>query len=358
MGYGWIFLVCAGKAHAQTEVASLRPHRELRWLTSPNRSVIKSSARIQSLKEQIMKRINRLLVTAVFALLSALALQAQVNGKIVFERGGCFWTMDPDGSNQTQIGNQFAADFCPGNNRHPVWSPDGTQIAFISDFHTTLPVNIYVMNADGTNVVRLIDSLNDFDPAWSPDGTQIAFDSNQDGLIGSIYAINVDGTNLRRITNSPPASDQKPTWSPDGTQLAFHTNERSVGIHIAFIGADGGGRADFQPDYVFGFDPAWSPDGSRIAYEGLDGTNPQQIYVMNPDGTARTRLTNNTFIDLNPAWSPDSTMIAFERNIGGHTHILVMQADGTGETDLTGPDDSHTPDWQNLPAPPAPRSNH
>jgi len=304
-----------------------------------------------------MKWINKSLLTVVLALLSALALQAQVNGKIVFERGGCFWTMDADGSNQTQIGNQFAADYCPGNNRHPVWSPDGTQIAFTSDFHTALPSNIYVMNADGTNVVRLTDSLNDFDPAWSPDGTQIAFRSNRDGIVSSIYAMNVDGSNLHRITSSAPASDEKPTWSPDGTVLAFHTNEMGVGIHIALIGADGGGRLDFRPDYVLGFDPAWSPDGTLIAYEGFDGTGPQQIYVMNPDSTARTRLTSNTFTDLNPAWSPDSTMIAFERNISGHTHILVMQADGTGETDLTGGDGSAAPDWQNLPAPPAPRSN-
>src|SRR5712664_1174607 len=171
-------------------------------------------------------------------LLSALTLpavtQAQVNGQIVFERGGCFWTMDADGSNQTQIGNQFAADFCPGNNRHPVWSPDGTKIAFTSDFRTTLPSNIYVMNADGTNVTRLLaDAFAAYHPAWSPDGTQIAFDSNRDGLVGSIYAINVDGTNLRRITSAFPASDAKPTWSPDGTVIAFWTNQGGVGLHIA-----------------------------------------------------------------------------------------------------------------------------
>ena len=304
-----------------------------------------------------MKRINESLVAVTLLLLSALALQAQVNGKIVFERGGCFWLMDADGTNQTQIGNQFQTDFCPGNNHDPVWSPDGTKIAFTSDFHTTLPSNIYVMNADGTNVVRLIDTLADYDPAWSPDGTQIAFDSNQDGIVTSIYAINVDGTNLRRITNAAPGSDAKPTWSPDGTELAFHTNERSVGVHIALIGADGGGRTDFRPDYVFGLDPAWSPDGTQIAYEGYDGVNPQQIYVMNPVTGVTMGLTNNTFINLKPAWSPDSTMIVFERNITGHTHIFVMHADGTGETDLTGPDDSGAPDWQNLPAPiPAPSS--
>ena len=108
---------------------------------------------------------------------------------------------------------------------------------------------------------------------------------------------------------------------------------------------------------MFGFDPAWSPDGTQIAYEGYDGVNPQQIYVMNPVTGVTMGLTNNTFINLKPAWSPDSTMIAFERNISGLTHIFVMQADGTGEMDLTGPDGSHAPDWQNLTAPiPAPSS--
>ena len=300
----------------------------------------------------IRRALLRGLMVSVLAMLTvpaALHAQAPSNGKIVFERGGCFWVMNADGSNPTVIGNDFGADFCPGNNRDPVWSPDGTKIAFVSDKNTSLPINIYVMNADGSNVVRLIeDVVNDIDPAWSPDGTKIAFASSQGEPIQSIYTVNADGTNIVRITNALPGSDGQPTWSPDGTRIAFGTNQGGIGLHVAVVNADGTGRTDFAPNIAFGFNPAWSPDGTRIAFQGDGSVNPEQIFVMNTDGTGQTRLTTNTFHDLKPAWSPDGARIAFERNMTGQWQIFVMNADGTGQTNYSGTEWGNAPDWQSV----------
>ena len=71
--------------------------------------------------------------------------------------------------------------------------------------------DIYVMRADGTRVRRLTDSAGlDEGPVWSPDGTKIAFSSDRDGQ-QEIYVMDADGSNPRRLTANP-ARDESPDW--------------------------------------------------------------------------------------------------------------------------------------------------
>jgi TolB protein len=89
----------------------------------------------------------------------------------------------------------------------------------------------------------------------------------------------------------------------------------------------------------------WSPDGTQIAfisdrdgdvmaYGDVVGLVPE-VYVMNADGTGQTNLTNNPTADDEPAWSPDGSEIAFRSYRDGNHEIYVMDADGTGQTNLT-----------------------
>ena len=77
-------------------------------------------------------------------------------------------------------------------------------------------------------------------PVFSPDGTKIAFTSNRDGN-PELYVMNRDGSDLRRLTNNPEI-DTTPTWSPNGTQIAF-TSGRTGTPQIYVVGADGAGLA-------------------------------------------------------------------------------------------------------------------
>jgi dipeptidyl aminopeptidase/acylaminoacyl peptidase len=84
-------------------------------------------------------------------------------------------------------------------------------------------------------------------------------------------------------------------------------------------------------------DPAWSPAGTRIVFDRVLGFFVSGIYVMNADGSGQTQLTSG-FNDLYPAWSPDGTKIAFVREPsvpGAPDNVWVMNADGSGQTQLS-----------------------
>ena len=96
------------------------------------------------------------------------------------------------------------------------------EIAFTSN--RTGRSEIYVMNAEGTNVRRLTTMGAAF-PAWSSDGRSIAFASRNVGGGGQpnyeIYVVNADGSGIRRLTRTPTVNEVHPAWSPDGTTIAF-----------------------------------------------------------------------------------------------------------------------------------------
>ena len=136
--------------------------------------------------------------------------------------------MDADGSNLTRLTETDSDE-----NFGPSWSPDGSTIAFCNftgDFNSgKFEISMNVMNADGSNLIRFIDS--DCWPAWSPVSSKMAFTSRRDGNV-EIYAMDADGANVTRLTDNP-ADDVGPQWSPDGSKIVFSsgtttTNPRSL----------------------------------------------------------------------------------------------------------------------------------
>jgi putative hemolysin len=146
-----------------------------------------------------------------------------------------------------------------GDDFAPAWSPDGTQIAFVSDRDQRAGVyDIYIMQANGSGVRRLTaDTAIDYEPAWSPDGTSIAFRSHHDGP-ADIYIIDADGSGLRNVTNNP-ADDWSPDWSPDGTLIAFQSN-RDGDWEIYTMNADGSDPINLTNDFAADDQlPHWRP---------------------------------------------------------------------------------------------------
>jgi Tol biopolymer transport system component len=186
------------------------------------------------------------------------------------------YVMSPNGTTSSALtDNDIAMD------GHPVWSPDGSQIAFHSDSQTGGVSEIHVMDADGSNIRKLTDigGVN-WDPAWSPDGQMLVFSHLEDSW--SLYTVNADGSGLRSLDAA--GSGWKPAWSPDGTQIAF-ASDRTGNWNIYVMEADGSNPRRLTPGNDNGFEPVWSPDGSRIAFASNRARVATEVFVMNSDGT-------------------------------------------------------------------------
>jgi Tol biopolymer transport system component len=332
------------------------------------------------------------------------AAAGRFNGKLVFSsdrhngRGLSIWTMNPDGSNPTRLtDNKSRTDklpiFVPVYDTSPVWSPDGTRIAFLSN--RDYLVGIYIMNADGSNAHLITDKVQDpASVAWSPDGTKIAFSGGIRLVIGvdkpsiQIYTVNIDGSQLAKLTSD--GINDSPTWSPDGKQIGFNSNRDPDGrSKIWVMDANGSNQHRLtdihdtsNPIFYGDGGPTWSPDGTKILFNGyrdFNGTrncavvNCAELFVMNSDGSNDVPLTNDPNRDGGFAahWSPDGSKIVAARSFGtitDHTSgiskptgIIVMNADGGNSVTLSNRSERFfidgTVDWQPLSTPAASSSS-
>ena len=262
----------------------------------------------------------------------------------------------------TSVAAAVAADVAdPEQSFDPTWSPDGRKIAFVGDG------KIYVMNADGSGKRRLTPTRNaapdyrpDVGPAWSPDGRKIAFETLRHagrfacsdghpsaGCNWEIYVMNADGSGQRRLTRDP-GQDRGATWSPDGRRLLFNRAsgpKRGALPGFYVMNADGSGQRRLAAATG---NATWSPDGRMIALSRGSG-DARDVYLINADGSGQRRLTHSPGMDLDPTWSPDGRKIAFVSRrercpsapstgssyVCGNAEIYVMNADGTGQRNLT-----------------------
>lgn len=236
----------------------------------------------------------------------------------------------------------------------------GGRVVFHSDRDGE--IDIYTMNADGSDVQRLTDAAGrDFEPAWSPDGSTIVFSSDRDDPDNAVlYLMNADGSDQRRLASSLVDDQVGARWSPDGQWILFHSNPQVEGMpafDVFKIRPDGSDLVNLTNAPGNNFMADWSPDGQRIVFVSQRDGN-RDLYVMNADGSNQTRLTDGGFENSLPRWSPNGQQIVFESNRTGSTYGLFV-IDAPNEENagaslestvrmLTFPGFNYsTPDWVN-----------
>jgi len=201
----------------------------------------------------------------------------------------------------------------PGYDAEGSYSPDGRQIVFCS-LRSAFPVttlsperraqyekdpssfgDIYLMNADGTDVRQLTDAAGyDGGPFFSPDGQRIVWRHfEENGVIADVWTMKLDGSDKRRITDFKSMS-WAPYYHPSGDYFIFTSNKLGFENFELFLVDAKGEHEPVRVTLTPGFDglPVFSPDGKKLCWtSGRTGDGKSQLFLADwSDEAAREAL--------------------------------------------------------------------
>jgi TolB protein len=222
-------------------------------------------------------------------------------------------------------GEIFVADFDGYNKQSvtsdnaivakPAWSPGKLAVYYTSYARGNPDIFYHSLSGGQRRVVAGYSGLNT-SAAVSPDGAKVAMILSKAGS-PNVWVCNADGTNLKRLTTG--LEDSSPSWSPDGQWICFATKivERR---RLAKVSASGGPVQTLNTAGVSSpTEPDWSPDGKWIAFtsQTRDDFN---ICVLPADGSLPPTV---LVAGQNPSWAPNSRTLVFNHGIG-HRQVLSV----------------------------------
>ncbi len=226
----------------------------------------------------------------------------------------------------------------PLDESEPRFSPDGSQVVFVST-RSGGSSDLWVMPAAGGEARRLTEwSDDEYGPRWSPDGTQIAFTSDRETTQRDVWVVPAAGGAPRRVTNFNAAQRGEAHWSPDGRSL-YVVVTTATGSQVLYRVPVDGGRPVALPASPDAAGGELSPDGQHYAYSTFEG-GWAFVEIISTAGGLPRRLTRRTERVFQPGsiWSPDGSRLAVVDWTFGDdatTNILEMSVHDTTQRQLT-----------------------
>lgn len=204
----------------------------------------------------------------------------------------------------------------------PAWSPDGTQIAYVSFERNRASIYLQDIATGQRQLISRLPGVNGA-PAFSPDGRQLALVLTKTGN-PKIYTLDLASHALTQVTQGY-SIDTEPAWSPDGQSILF-TSSRGGNPQLYQVSVTGGAveRVTFSGNY--NARGRFFPDGTAIVMmhrgSGLFGIAKQNL------SDAETQVLVQSGADESPSLSPNGKMVLYATVIGGRGMLSVVSTDG------------------------------
>lgn len=209
--------------------------------------------------------------------------------RVAVVTGGDIWIADLVRGTSTRF------TFDPANDDVPVWSSDGTRIAFVSTRDGVVS-NIYVKNANGTGVDELVlktandKRLND----WSADGRFLLYTETEPKTAGDLWALPLDAERTPQRLVATPFEEADGSFSPDGRWFAYRSNES--GQPQIFVQSFPTGLGKWQVSTTSsGAFPRWRADGREIFYDASGRMMAVDVTEATPGTAFRAGSTRDLF---------------------------------------------------------------